>query len=397
MPANISKLLPLYLVIFISFVGYSLMLTVFTPMLLHGNSFELPKNISPTVVLGILLALYPLGQFFSAPILGALSDRFGRKPVLMISLCVGLLCYIFIAISLMINNLTLLMISLLLAGLAEANVAIAQSAIADVSHHSDRARLFGYIALSTSLSYVVAPLVGGRLVILFGNAAAFWGVCILLFVAIVWAGLVFRETKNKEDLKAVSYWQAFTNLFSVFTDSRLRPLYLTNFLLYLAMFGFFRCYPMYLVDEFHMNVSQLSIFVAWVSVPIILANFGLVGFLSKRFCLKKITIFVGFFVGVLMWLLIVIRFYDLLWVTLFLPALMIAIGLPVSSALLSAAAGPSEQGQVMGNNQALAVGAEAISAVVGGLLAAIVVILPMIVLGLVAIVAAGILFFKKNN
>lgn len=81
--------MPLYVVVFIGFVGYSLMITVFTPLLL-GDGGGLVAASSPTsirtLVLGGLLALYPLAQFFGAPVLGSLSDRFGRRPVLLASL-----------------------------------------------------------------------------------------------------------------------------------------------------------------------------------------------------------------------------------------------------------------------------------------------------------------------
>ena len=79
-----KNLLPLYLVIFFGFIGYSLMITIFTPMLMHAQN-GMVATTSPmgyrTVLLGCLLALYPLGQFLGAPILGALSDFYGRKKV----------------------------------------------------------------------------------------------------------------------------------------------------------------------------------------------------------------------------------------------------------------------------------------------------------------------------
>src|SRR5690349_2635708 len=77
-----SRVLPLYLVVFIGFVGYSLMITVFTPLFLRDDGGLLASSTSLgtwTLVLGGVLAVYPLAQFVGAPILGALSDRFGRR------------------------------------------------------------------------------------------------------------------------------------------------------------------------------------------------------------------------------------------------------------------------------------------------------------------------------
>jgi MFS family permease len=132
----LTALLPLYAVVFAGFVGYSLMITVFTPMLLRADSPMIAAAdpmAKRTILLGVLLCLYPLGQFAGSPVMGSLSDRFGRKPLLLISLTVTTLCYAAIAFSLDIGSFTLLAGASLLAGMAEANIVTAQSAIADVS------------------------------------------------------------------------------------------------------------------------------------------------------------------------------------------------------------------------------------------------------------------------
>ena len=85
----VARVLPLYLVVFIGFVGYSLMITVFTPLILGDDGELLAAGASTserTLVLGAVLALYPLAQFLGSPVLGSLSDRFGRRPVLLVSL-----------------------------------------------------------------------------------------------------------------------------------------------------------------------------------------------------------------------------------------------------------------------------------------------------------------------
>ena len=166
MNSNLSKLLPIYLVIFIGFVGYSLMITVFTPMILHADTSMVAANSSMShrsILLGFLLFLYPFGQFFGSPILGALSDRFGRKPPLITSLAITTLCYALIATALSTSNLGLLIVSLLVAGFSEGNIVIAQSVISDVIPVEQRGKFFGYIYLSASSAYIVGPLVGGKL------------------------------------------------------------------------------------------------------------------------------------------------------------------------------------------------------------------------------------------
>src|SRR5207249_1521156 len=163
----------------------------------------------------------------------------------------------------------------LVAGLSEANIAIAQGAIADVTTDKMRTRYFGYIYLSASAAYIVGPLVGGKLadphlVSWFTDATPFWLVVVLLLLTALWTLVKFKETKTRHPGKKLHYLQALANLGNVFTEKKLRPYYGINFLLYIAIFGFFVCYPMYLVDEYRMGVSKESEFIAWVAVPIIL-------------------------------------------------------------------------------------------------------------------------------
>lgn len=151
----LTRVAPLYLVVFIGFVGYSLMITIFTPLILRADGGVLPSSTplgTRTLVLGGLLAVYPLAQFVGSPILGALSDRFGRRPVLLASLAASTAFYGLLALALHLRSLPLLVLACLLAGLSEANIAIAQSAIADVSEVADRGRLFGYVYLCSSLA-----------------------------------------------------------------------------------------------------------------------------------------------------------------------------------------------------------------------------------------------------
>jgi MFS family permease len=393
------SLLPLYVVIFVGFVGYSLMITIFTPMILRADSSMVAASMPMarrTILLGILLCIYPLGQFVGSPIVGSLSDRFGRKPVLLISLTATTVCYAFIAAALTLGSLPMLAAASLIAGLAEANIVTAQSAISDVVPAAERNRFFGYVYLSSSSAYIVGPLVGGKLadpsvVPWFNDATPFWAVFVLLAITIFATAVFFGETNPKGARRQVSYLEAFTNLAGVVTDRRLRSLYWLNFLFYLAIFGFFRCYPMYLVDEFHLGVSRVSEFIAWVGVPIVLANLWLTGFLSSRIAVRTLTFWSALLTGVFMIAVIVPRPLNSLWVTLFLSSMALALCLPSCATLLSLAAGGPDQGRVMGNNQALQVGAESLSGLLGGLLAAVMVKLSLIVLGAIAIIGALLL------
>jgi MFS family permease len=401
----LASFLPLYVVIFVGFVGYSLMITVLTPALMSNHSLFLPAGMPLSkriVLLSFLLCLYPLGQFAGSPVLGSLSDRFGRKPVLLVSLAVTTICYALIAAALTARSFALLAVASLLAGAAEANIVAAQSAIADVVRPEERNRFFGYIYMSVSLAYIIGPLVGGKLadptlVPWFSDATPFEAVLLLLVITTIATAALFRETNPPTTRSAVSFTQAFTNLKGVIVDGRLRRIYWLNFLFYFAIFGFFRCYPMYLVGHFHLGVSRVSEFIAWVGVPIVIANLWLTGFLAARVDTKTLAIWSASLTGIFMIAVVVFRPAEALWVTLFLTSGALALCLPSCATLLSRAAAEAEQGRVMGNNQALQVGAEALSGLLGGLAAALLVDLPLVLLGLLAITAAMFLKFGTSK
>lgn len=399
-----SRLFPLYLVIFFGFVGYSLMITLFTPMFLSGD-YILPANTSlstRTILLGIVLFLYPFAQFLSSPVLGALSDRFGRRPILLLSLGLTTAFYLLTSFAIEIRNLPLLCISLAIAGFSEGNVTVAQSTIADVSTGPNKNRYFGYIYLSASLAYVIGPLFGGKLadpklVTWFSYALPFWVSSALLFCVLLWILIGFKETHLSSARVELNFLEAFTNIKNIFKMRRLRAIFFINFLLYLAIFGFFRTYPMYLVDEFKLGVSKLSEFVAWVAFPIIIVNAGLTGFFAKHFSSWMLTLVTAIGVGVFLEWIVLIEHIEYMWFALFFAGFAIAVCLPSCAAFLSERASGKEQGRVMGNNQSLQFFAEASSGLLAGLLAAVLIKLALIIFGIVSFVGAAILFFQKEH
>jgi MFS family permease len=185
----------------------------------------------------------------------------------------------------------------------------------------------------------------------------------------------------------------------VVTDHGLRPLYLVNLVLYLSIFGFFRVYPMYLVDEFHLGVSRVSEYVAFVAVPIVIANVWLVGALSRRLQPRILVQVSALAMGVLMALIVVPKTTASLWFTLGFTALALAVCLPSCAAMLSLAADDREQGRALGNNQSVQVGAESISGFAGGALAALLIPLPLLTFAGVAIAGSLLLFLlgRRQN
>jgi MFS transporter, DHA1 family, tetracycline resistance protein len=110
--------------------------------------------------IGVIMALYAAMQFVSAPVLGALSDRLGRRPVLLISLAGSVVNYLFLALA---PSLVLLLIGRALAGLTSANTSVAAAYITDISPEDTRARRFGLLNAMFGLGFIIGPVLGGML------------------------------------------------------------------------------------------------------------------------------------------------------------------------------------------------------------------------------------------
>jgi MFS family permease len=397
---GVRRVLPLYAVVFAGFVGYSLMIAIFTPLVLRPDGGMLPHSESTgarAIALGVLLALYPLAQFLAAPVIGSLSDRYGRKPTLLVSLAASAFCYALIAVAVGTRTFELLLVACFFAGLSEANIAVAQSAVADIAPVNERSRLFGYVYLSSSLAYVVGPLAGGKLadshlVSWFDYATPFWAATILLVAILAFTALEFTETSERRSSDPVALMHSFSSLRDAFRPNRLRRLFLTNFVLYLAIFGFFRVYPMYLINRFHMSVSRESLFVAWVAVPIVIVNLGVVGWLSRRMTARQMAAGAAAVLGVAMATIVIPDSQAALWPTLGVTAFALAICLPAAASIISAAVSSAQQGSALGTNQSMQVGAEAIAGIVGGVLAAIATTLPLTTMAGLALAASAALW-----
>jgi len=395
---ELHPLMPLYLVILVAFAGYGLMVSIFIPMLMHDTGFfdKSVPTATRAIYGGILLALYPLGQFIGAPIIGSLADKFGRKKVLMISLVFTISFYVVIAYSIDIRFLWLLMGTCFLAGLTESNVAICQSAIADVSTENDRGRLFSYLYTAMSLGYFVGPLAGGQLAVHFKLSSPFWITAVFLVLVYLWVLISFKDSFVPDINKKVSYFKTFTNLFSVFTDIPIRRVYLINFLIYFGVFGLARVIQIYLVDEWNFSIDKVTLYIAALSGICAISNLFFFAPLSKRFSLRTITIWTSIIGGIMILIIVIPKSEYSIWFTS-IPAFFILVwAISACGAYISNLANQERQGRVLGNNLALQVGAESIGAAIGGFLAAIFVPLPILVYGVVTILGGLLLITYKT-
>lgn len=148
-------LIVIYAAIVLDAVGIGLIFPILPALL---SEVTHAGNVATTI--GIMTALYAAVQFVFAPVLGALSDRIGRRPVLLISLLGAAINYLFLAFA---GSLPLLLLGRAIAGLTSANVSVATAYITDITEEDRRARRFGLLNAMFGIGFIVGPVLGGTL------------------------------------------------------------------------------------------------------------------------------------------------------------------------------------------------------------------------------------------
>ena len=382
-----KEILPISAVVFLGYLGFSITFPLFPPLFLEPESAFFKDFHSPewrNIFLGILLSMYPLGQLIGCPLAGKLSDHFGRKRVLLYSLAIIVPTYIGSAISVTYALPVLLFFSRFLSGMVEGNVVIAQAALSDITtSEKEKRKCFSWTLSLGSLAWVIGPFMGGKLsdpnlVSWFNYSTPFWAAAFISFLTFFYILKKFpsaRNTIKKGELKLTS---VFKTLFSGFKNRTLRPILGINTLLYMAIFFFFSFLPVYLVQKFDYSASALAEVISYNAIPIALAPL-----LQARLFGKKTTQYVFAFssfllsIGTLL-LLFPASPYALL-LTLLPPSFGIAWGLTYCSIRVSESVSKEIQGEALGLNQSVSVFSEALSALIGGQLAGLLMGLPLMV------------------
>ncbi|MBY3595981.1 TCR/Tet family MFS transporter [Rhizobium bangladeshense] len=226
-------------------------------------------NVAPYI--GTLTALYAVMQFVFAPVLGALSDRLGRRPVLLISLAGAAVNYLFLAFA---PNLLLLFIGRAIAGLTSANVSVATAYITDISPEEKRARRFGLFNAMFGLGFIIGPVLGGVLGdhwlrLPFIAAAALNGANLLL------ALFVLPESRpGSRERIALSALNPLKPLSAVLEVKSLLPVIILFFLFSATGEAYGTCWALWGSDAFHWD---------GLSIGLSLGAFGLCQTLAQAF------------------------------------------------------------------------------------------------------------------
>jgi DHA1 family tetracycline resistance protein-like MFS transporter len=297
-----------------------------------------------SVMYGVILALYAFMQFVFSPVMGAMSDRFGRRPVLLVSIGGATVDYLFMTFSPIFS---VLLVGRAIAGITSANLAVATAYISDITEEAERAKRFGYMSACFGIGFIIGPVIGGAmgeiwlrspfLVAAILNAANFALVYFVLPESRTLAGGKF----NPSTLNPVGPVRWALGLKS------LLPLLALCF-----VFGFVGNIPgtiwvLYGQDKFHWNGVTVGLSLATFGVCHAGAQALLTGPVTKRFGEMR-TIAIGMFFDGSAFVIISIATHG--WVAFVLAPFFAlgGVGQPALQSLMSKQVDESKQGELQG-------------------------------------------------
>jgi DHA1 family tetracycline resistance protein-like MFS transporter len=331
-------LLVIFLTIFVNLVGFGIII----PLLpFYAETF----GASPLVI-GLLFASFSLSQLIASPLLGELSDRYGRRPVLIFSLLGTVVSFAMLAVA---GSLAMLFAARIVDGLSGGNITTARAYIADVTAEEDRARAFGMLGAAFGLGFIVGPALGGAFSLI-SYTAPIWAAAAITVVATVLAWLWLPETVHRARAGAGSPWRA---LAAVVRRPSLRLLLSVNFVYWTAFTVYTTTFALFGARRFGFGPVQTGYLLAAFGLLGVFVQGGLVGPIARRFGERR-TLTAGLLCAAVAWGGTALTYSFPIFVVMLVPgALGIGLCNATLSALVSKSAAADEQGRVQGAAGAL--------------------------------------------
>ncbi len=409
------QLWTLLAIVFLVMMGLTIVIPILPSLLLDLRSGILPvpglDTLTPeeidkieqerNIILGWLIAVYPLAQFVGAPILGTMSDVYGRKKILNISLIGTLIGFILFIVGILSGSLIYLFIGRIIDGFTGGNVSIVFSAISDISKPEEKSKNFGLVSMAFGLGFIIGPFLGGVLSdpsihSSFSYVTPFYLTTILTVLNIIAIHLFFKETYKgtPESIKRFKIYQGVENLVLAFRYKDLRILF-TVFFFYAFGFNFFtQFFQVFLIHKFDYTQVQIGNTFGWIGVFIIITQAFINRYLSVRYPASRLVSFFLLSLSItISALLIPSQSY---WMYIILPFMAISQAMvsPNLLSIISSKAGDDRQGEILGVNQSVQSIATAIPPLASGYLINVNIGLPMI-LGSILVFIAFVVFVQR--
>jgi DHA1 family tetracycline resistance protein-like MFS transporter len=390
---NRFPLFILLLTIFLDWMSIGLVYPMFSSMIFHPGAHFFPIETSDVVRgtwLGILLAAGPLAQFFSSPIVGALSDQKGRKPLLIKTLLIIIVGYLLCALGVFSESLLLLLVGRVIVGVGTGNAAVVFAAIADISRPEEKAKQFGLAGMASGIGFTVGPFLGGALSswsfatpFLFSIVFSLINLTLLIF----W----FAETHHVRRNVQLSLSLGLKNIKKAFQIPALRALFLTFFFFCAGWSFYWEFIPVTWIQEYHLNPSQVGNFYAYGAAFYAVSSGLLIRPIVSRF--KPLPVL---FIALILLIVAIVPllFFSnvaLFWWYIPIQQFLASLVFPTGTTIISNSVGEDSQGEIMGILQSVDSFAFASSPLIAGAFVGLSFQAPIVVSGAFMLLACLVL------
>jgi DHA1 family tetracycline resistance protein-like MFS transporter len=338
-----SPLVFLFVTVFVDMIGYGIVV----PLL----PFYAGPYASGAALVGLLGSLYAAMQFASGPFLGGLSDRHGRRPILLLCLLGTSLAYLLLGLA---QTLTSLLVAVVLAGAVSGTLATAQAYIADSTTKEDRARGLGMIGAAFGLGLIAGPAVGGLLSLHSLSAPALFA-SVLALTNCAFGYLTVPESHAPRLRKKVPLLRLdpISQLARILKMRNVRVLLVAVLLLNLALAGLVNNFPLFSQARFGWGTTSNAFFFAFVGVCAVVTQGFLIGRLQPRFGESSLLLGGLALVSLNLLLVSLVPSGVLLYPIVGILALGMGLAIPSLTALISNRTPAEAQGRLMGGLQAI--------------------------------------------
>ncbi len=402
---RMKKLAAILVTILIDFISFGIISPIIGP-LLKSSFLVLDASYSDTsrnYVIGILTATFSIFQLFSGPILGSLSDRIGRKKVLNITVGLTFISYLVFAFGILYGNLSLLLLSRAVGGIAAGNLAVIFSSVSDISTPENKTAHFGMIGACFGIGFVLGPMIGSvlsnnEIVEWFNYTTPFFFTSILTLLNWFLIKWFYTETNTNINPNAEVKWnQGLLNFKSAWKNENLKYYFFMVFLFVVGFTVFTQYFQVKLIDSFHYDTPKIGYYYSFIGICIIIIQGVIVRNLYGMMQEKQVVLMALMLAAIGFTLLSTAE--TTLWIYLF--SIIVAMGQgifsPFISGLISTEASKENQGETFGIQSAVQAGAQICGPLLGAQLVNININFSLWAGAILSSISAMVFYKKKWN
>jgi DHA1 family tetracycline resistance protein-like MFS transporter len=266
-----KALIPIFIVVLVDLLGFSIIL----PLL---PFYALQFHVSPEVI-GMVAAAYSVCQFAASPVLGALSDKYGRRPVLIYSQFGSVIGFLLLALA---GNIWIIVLSRIIDGLSGGNITIASAYVADVTGVEDRASGMALLGVAFGLGFLFGPLLGGELSHAYGIAAPAYAAAFLALTSMTLSIVYLKEPPVHRTAAAKKGKEYYTQAFDYLKIKNIRTMLIIFFFFALPFSLYVSMFSLYAHIELSFTEREVGRFLAYVGFLGIIWQGGVIRPLVKK-------------------------------------------------------------------------------------------------------------------